>query len=106
MTRVEAAETLGLTVGVYASLEVGDVLLSPDERERVRLVLVAMATPTAGELCGVARKRGGVGWMEIERALDISRPKLIEMERHGATSMVRYWEKCGFRFPRQCDPLN
>jgi hypothetical protein len=102
MTRAEAAEALGLTIGIYASLEIGDILLAPDERERVRLVLKAMDKPTAGELCAVARRRRGIGWMMIERALGVSRPKVIEMERHGVVPMMRYWENCGFRFPKRC----
>ena len=102
MTRAEAAEALGLTVGVYASLEVGDALLAPDERERVRGALAAMAPPTVGELCAVARRRGGGGLIEVERALGVSRPRMIELERCGAAPVVAYWEKRGFRFPDEC----
>jgi hypothetical protein len=99
MTRAEAAEILGLTETVYAQLEIGDALLSSEERAAVRARLVAMGPPTAGELCTIARRRSGGGLRAVEGVLGVSRPKMMEMERCGAAPLIRYWETHGYTFP-------
>lgn len=99
MTREEASEALGVSENAYARLEVGDALLSSDEKSRVRGALAAMAGVVVGELCAVARRRSGGGLRAAEEALGVSRPKMQEMERCGDPRLVRYWESKGFGFP-------
>lgn len=99
MSQAEAAAALGVSRVIYGKLESGlRTALSADDVERLAAALEPLL-PTLGELCHLARRRSGKLLITIEHALGVSRPRFHELERAGDTSIVQFWENCGFRFP-------
>lgn len=108
MNQSEAAASLGLTTALYAKLEIGQkIKLSGDVEDLLdvagelgqKLRPAVELKPTRGELCFLARRRSGTLLMTLERALGVSRPRYLELERAGNDAIVEYWSNRGYRFP-------
>jgi hypothetical protein len=105
MRQAEAAAHLGISPGVYNSLENGiGVVLSAGEIERLMAPLGPLY-PTVGELCFLARRRSGLTLKQLEDKIvvkdriGISRPWFHDLERAGAPEMVDFWRDRGYKFP-------